>query len=145
MHPHINLSFPSGNVVIQRRHPKPWDAYITKWTTSGEPPVDLKSHWKPYFMSNKQKLSDHQYGRPCTLHFMQPIFNGFFQNIYILHMLYRYWGLTFDILNIFSKLCVTLWCSDNRVFGQQTPVYWLTTDTDGKTRPKVRKERRYTS
>ena len=38
-----NVSFASKTLLTSRIHPKTWEAQIIKWTTSGVPPVHLKS------------------------------------------------------------------------------------------------------
>ena len=41
VHVHTNVSYASRTVVTFKSHPK---ACLIKWTTSGEPPVCLKTH-----------------------------------------------------------------------------------------------------
>ena len=42
---HTKLFFASRTVVALRIHPKTSEAYFTKWTTTGEPPVSSRSPW----------------------------------------------------------------------------------------------------
>ena len=41
-------------IEAPKGHPKTWEAYFIKWTTSGEPPVSSRCHQCSYFLSNKQ-------------------------------------------------------------------------------------------
>ena len=44
VHVHTNVSYASRTVVTFKSHPKCLKACLIKWTTSGEPPVGLKTH-----------------------------------------------------------------------------------------------------
>ena len=57
------------HVEASKWQTKNFDTYFIKWTITGEPPVGSKYHWYSYFWSNKQKLSDYQYGTPCMYYY----------------------------------------------------------------------------
>ena len=42
--PDTSVSFSSEAVANVRNHPKPWEAYFIKTSTSGEPPVRSTTH-----------------------------------------------------------------------------------------------------
>ena len=62
---HFWRGTPSSTII---RSPKPWKAYFSKWTPSGEPPVGTRSLSDWNFRSNKLLLSDGYYGRPCIIY-----------------------------------------------------------------------------
>ena len=65
MYVHTKWFVASRAVVALRINPKICEAYFSKCTTSGEPPVGSRSHCYSYFCSNKQSFCVRTSWRPC--------------------------------------------------------------------------------
>ena len=61
-----NIFWGGHPLALSQGQQKAWKAYISKWTTSGDPPVRSESLSDSYFSSNKLLLSAGYYETPCT-------------------------------------------------------------------------------
>ena len=66
-----NIFWGGHPLALSQGQQKAWKAYISKWTTSGDPPVRSESLSDSYFSSNKLLLSAGYYETPCIFENMQ--------------------------------------------------------------------------